>query len=85
MEIGTRRTLPMRTGAGPRAASPHGMLTAMADPDVRLERLDGTGGTTALLTVSDPKRRNAMTAALSERLVAVLEEVGADESVGTPW
>ncbi|MDD7938204.1 enoyl-CoA hydratase-related protein [Actinomycetospora lutea] len=46
-------------------------------PDVRVERLDGV----ALLTVSDPKRRNAMTGALSERLVAVLAEVGADESV----
>jgi len=50
----------------------------MADPDVRIERLDGV----ALLTVSDPKRRNAMTGALSERLVAVLGEVGADEGVG---
>jgi enoyl-CoA hydratase len=54
------------------------MLAAMADPDVRIERLDGV----ALLTVSDPERRNAMTGALSERLVAVLEEVGADEGVG---
>lgn len=54
----------------------------MADPDVRLEHIDGTGGTTALLTVSDPQRRNAMTGALSERLVAVLEEVRADERVG---
>jgi len=50
----------------------------MADPDVRIERLDGV----ALLTVSDPKRRNAMTGALSERLVAVLGEVGADDGVG---
>jgi enoyl-CoA hydratase len=58
------------------------MLAAMADPDVRIERLDGTGCQTALLTVSDPKRRNAMTGALSERLVAVLDEVGADERVG---
>jgi enoyl-CoA hydratase len=53
------------------------MLAPMADPDVRVERLDGV----ALLTVSDPKRRNAMTGALSDRLVAVLEEVGADPSV----
>jgi len=55
----------------------------MADPtpDVRVERLDGDLDGVALLTVSDPKRRNAMTTALSDRLVAVLDEVGADESV----
>src|SRR3954447_26153115 len=57
------------------------MLRRMADPDVRLERLDGDLTGVALLTVSDPKRRNAMTGALSDRLVAVLEEVGADPSV----
>lgn len=57
------------------------MLTRMADPDVRVERFDGDYAGVALLTVSDPKRRNAMTAALSQRLVAVLGEVGADESV----
>ncbi|GAA4866853.1 enoyl-CoA hydratase-related protein [Actinomycetospora straminea] len=53
----------------------------MTSPDVRVERLDGARAGTALLTVSDPKRRNAMTAALSERLVAVLGEVAADPSV----
>ncbi len=53
------------------------MLAAMTDPDVRVERLDGV----ALLTVSDPKRRNAMTSALSDRLVAVLAEVADDTSV----
>jgi enoyl-CoA hydratase len=57
------------------------MLRRMADPDVRLERLDGDLTGVALLTVSDPKRRNAMTGALSDRLVAVLDEVGADASV----
>jgi enoyl-CoA hydratase len=50
-------------------------------PDVRVERIDGPVGSTALLTVSDPKRRNAMTTALSDRLVAALDEVGADTSV----
>ncbi|HSK60611.1 MAG TPA: enoyl-CoA hydratase-related protein [Actinomycetospora sp.] len=53
----------------------------MTSPDVRVERIDGPVGATALLTVSDPKRRNAMTTALSDRLVAVLDEVGADTSV----
>ncbi|MDF2979467.1 MAG: enoyl-CoA hydratase [Actinomycetospora sp.] len=57
------------------------MLARMTSPDVRVERLDGPVGATALLTVSDPKRRNAMTTALSDRLVAVLDEVGADTSV----
>lgn len=50
-------------------------------PDVRLERLEGDHRGIALLTLSDPKRRNAMTAALSDRLVAALDEVAADESV----
>ena len=53
----------------------------MADPEVKLERVDGAVGATALLTVSDPKRRNAMTTALSDRLVAVLADVAADTSV----
>jgi Enoyl-CoA hydratase/isomerase len=57
------------------------MLARMADPDVRVERLDGDHQGVALLTVSDPKRRNAMTTALSDRLVAVLDEVGADTAV----
>lgn len=57
------------------------MLARMSNPDVHLERLDGPVGATALLTVSDPKRRNAMTGALSDRLVAVLGEVAADASV----
>ena len=50
-------------------------------PDVHLERLEGDHRGIALLTLSDPKRRNAMTAALSDRLVAALDEVAADESV----
>jgi enoyl-CoA hydratase len=57
------------------------MLARMTSPDVRVERLDGDHQGIALLTVSDPKRRNAMTTALSDRFVAVLDEVGADTSV----
>lgn len=57
------------------------MLARMADPDVRVERLAGDHDGIALLTLSDPTRRNAMTAALSDRLVAALEEVGDDASV----
>jgi enoyl-CoA hydratase len=53
----------------------------LRDPDVLLERLDGDHQGIALLTVSDPKRRNAMTTALADRLVAVLDEVAADPSV----
>lgn len=53
------------------------MLAAMTAPDVGVEHLDGV----ALLTVSDPKRRNAMTTALADRLVAVLDEVTSDETV----
>ncbi|GLZ44733.1 enoyl-CoA hydratase [Actinomycetospora sp. NBRC 106375] len=53
----------------------------MPEPDVRVERLDGPVGSTALLTVSDPQRRNAMTTVLSDRLVAVLAEIAADTSV----
>jgi enoyl-CoA hydratase len=55
----------------------------MTTPDVRVERLPGPDGSgvIALLTVSDPARRNAMTTALSDRLVEVLEALGVDEDV----
>lgn len=56
----------------------------MSTPDVRVERLagpEGATGTIALLTVSDPARRNAMTTALSDRLVEVLEQLGVDQGV----
>lgn len=39
------------------------------------------GGVTALLTLRDPRRRNAMSRALSDRLVETLEAVVADERV----
>lgn len=52
----------------------------MTAPDVLVERLDDPAHV-ALLTVSDPARRNAMTATLSERMVAVLTEIAADEDV----
>lgn len=52
-------------------------VTTASTPDVHVERLDGV----ALLTVSDPQRRNAMTAALSDRLVAVLDALRDDLSV----
>lgn len=38
-------------------------------------------GVTALLTLRDPRRRNAMSRALSDRLVEALESVAADEDV----
>ena len=41
---------------------------------------DGSG-VTALLTLRDPRRRNAMSRALSDRLVEVLDVVAADERV----
>jgi enoyl-CoA hydratase len=63
-------------------------MSAVADntPDVLLERIAPDGaregsGVTALLTLRDPKRRNAMSRALSDALVAVLDEVEADERV----
>jgi enoyl-CoA hydratase len=56
-------------------------VTSPTSPDVTVERLGGTVGSTALLTVRDPKRRNAMTAALAERLVAAVAEVSDDPSV----
>ena len=49
----------------------------MTTPDVRVDRLDRV----ALLTVSDPKRRNAMSSAISDRLVAVLGELADDADV----
>jgi enoyl-CoA hydratase len=57
--------------------SPGSGSAAQPAPDVFVERLDGV----ALLTVSDPKRRNAMTTTLSDRLVAVLAEIADDASV----
>jgi enoyl-CoA hydratase len=57
--------------------SPGAGSAAQRDPDVFVEHLDGV----ALLTVSDPKRRNAMTTTLSDRLVAVLGEIAHDPSV----
>lgn len=52
-------------------------VSTPSTPDVTVERLDRV----ALLTVRDPKRRNAMTATLSERLVAALADLGADPGV----
>lgn len=46
--------------------------------DVLVERRDRV----AVVTVSDPARRNALTAELSDRLVEVVRECDGDESVG---
>jgi enoyl-CoA hydratase len=56
------------------------------EPAVVVEHLppDGRsedGGVTALLTLRDPRRRNAMSRALSDRLVEALDAVVADERV----
>ena len=51
-------------------------------PEVRTERVDtGDRGVVALLTVSDPRRRNAMTTALSDQLVAAVAAVADDPGV----
>jgi enoyl-CoA hydratase len=49
----------------------------MTGPLVRLERRDGVG----LVTLADPAARNALSLAMSEQLVAVFDEIEADESV----
>jgi enoyl-CoA hydratase len=56
------------------------------DPAVLVEHLSPDdpaegGGVIALLTLRDPRRRNAMSRALSDRLVEALDAVVADESV----
>jgi enoyl-CoA hydratase len=65
-------------------------MSAVADstqaPAVVVEYLppegsSGAGGVTALLTLRDPRRRNAMSRALSDRLVEALDAVVADERV----
>jgi enoyl-CoA hydratase len=57
--------------------------TASPAPEVRSERIEaGDGaGAVVLLTVSDPKRRNAMTAALAEQLVAAVTAAQDDAGV----
>ena len=52
-------------------------------PEVRTEHVvvDGDEGGVALLTVSDPRRRNAMTVALAEQLVAAVGAATRDGSV----
>ena len=49
----------------------------MTNPAVQVERIEGV----ALVTVSDVKRRNAMTATLSERLSTVIAGLEADAGV----
>lgn len=56
------------------------MSAATGSPDVRIDRLDDPAHV-AVLTVSDPARRNAMTTPLARRLVEAVDEVVADESV----
>ncbi|MEJ2868442.1 enoyl-CoA hydratase-related protein [Actinomycetospora sp. OC33-EN08] len=63
-------------------------MAAVSDttPEVLLERITPDdaregGGVIALLTLRDPKRRNAMSRALSDSLVAVLDEVEADDRI----
>ena len=59
-----------------------GVTSAPEGPHVRTEHVDtGDRGVVALLTVSDPRRRNAMTAALSDGLVAAVEAAAADPGV----
>lgn len=63
------------------------MAESTEGPAVVVEHLapDGSsseaGGVTALLTLRDPRRRNAMSRALSDRLVEALDAVVADERV----
>ena len=62
------------------------MAESTQEPAVVVEHLppDGRseeGGLTALLTLRDPRRRNAMSRALSDRLVEALDAVVADERV----
>ena len=51
-------------------------------PEVRSERIDtGDRGAVVLLTVSDPRRRNAMTAALADQLVSAVSTASDDPGV----
>jgi enoyl-CoA hydratase len=47
-------------------------------PEISLERRDGV----ALLTLDAPERRNALTVAMAEELIAACEEIDGDPSVG---
>ena len=44
-------------------------------------RLDRDGGV-AVITLNAPERRNALTAAMADRMVAICEEIDADPSIG---
>ena len=64
-------------------STPDAAASATRAPEVRTERIEaGDGaGAVVLLTVSDPKRRNAMTTALAEQLVAAVTAAQEDEGV----
>ena len=50
----------------------------MSQEEIRVERRDGV----ATLTLNAPERRNALTVAMAEALVAACEEIDADPAVG---
>ncbi len=55
---------------------------APGGPEVRSERIDtGDRGAVVLVTVSDPRRRNAMTAALGDQLVSAVAAASDDPGV----
>ena len=59
-----------------------GVATPPGVPEVRTERVDtGDRGVVGLLTVSDPRRRNAMTGALSDQLVEAVATLADDPGV----